>query len=126
MKITIVGNISFLDKFKEAESILEKNGHKVIVPKKELMPEPIPSKIKRELMKDFIEDVKKSDAILVMNYTKNGKENYIGTNSLMEIGIAFLLRKKVFLLNPSPEYAKHEIDAIEAIILDGNLSKIDN
>ncbi len=118
--------MSFLDKFKEAEGILEKNGHKVIVPKKESMPEPIPPKIKRKLMEEFIEDIKMSDAILVMNYTKNGKENYIGTNSLMEIGIAFLLNKRIFLLNPSPEYAKHEIDAIEAIVLDGNLGKISN
>ncbi len=116
--------MSFLDKFKEARDILEKDGHKVIVPKKESMPEPIPTKIKRKLMEEFIEDIKMSDAILVMNYTKNRKENYIGTNSLMEIGIAFLLNKKIFLLNPPPKYAKHEIDAVEAIVLDDNLSKV--
>ncbi len=75
-------------------------------------------------MESFNEDLKKSDAILVMNYTKNGKENYIGTNSLMEIGVAFILNKKIFLLNPPPECAKHELEAIEADVLDGDLSRI--
>ncbi len=72
----------------------------------------------------FNENLKNSDAILIMNYTKNNKENYIGTNSLMEIGMAFILNKKIFLLNPSPEYAEHELVAIGVNILKGDLSRI--
>ncbi len=86
MKITIIGNMSFLQKFDE--------------------------------------NLKKSDAILVMNYTKNGKENYIGANTLMEIGMAFILQKKIFILNPSPEFCKDELEAIEVQVLNGDLSKI--
>ena len=124
MKITIVGNISFLEKFREAKEFLEKQGHKVIVPEKDPMPEPISPSVKRKAMEKFNENLRKSDAILVMNYTKDGKENYIGANSLMEIGMAFILQKKIFVLNPFPEFCKDELEAIDAQVLSGDLSRI--
>jgi len=124
MKITIVGNMSFLEKFEEAREFLRQRGHEVIVPKKDPAPEPIPPVIKRKAMEKFNENLKKSDAILVMNYTKGDKENYIGANTLMEIGMAFILRKKIFVLNPFPEFCKDELEAIGAQVLNGNLSKI--
>ncbi len=67
------------------------------------MPDAIPPSVKRKAMEKFNEKLKESDAILVMNYTKDDKENYIGANTLMEIGMAFILQKKIFILNPSPE-----------------------
>lgn len=124
MKITIVGNMSFLEKFKEAKEILEKEDHKVIVPEKDPMPDPIPPSAKRRAMERFNENLKKSDAILVMNYTKGDKENHIGANSLMEIGMAFILNRKIFVLNPFPEFCKDELEAIEVQILNGDLNKI--
>jgi len=124
MKITIVGNMSFLEKSREAKEFLEKRGHEVIVPEKDPMPEPIPPSIKRKAMEKFNENLKKSDAILVMNYTKDGKENHIGANSLMEIGMAFILQKKIFVLNPFPEFCKDELEAIDAQVLNGDLTKI--
>ncbi len=123
MKITIVGNMSFLEKFREAKEFLEKQGHQVIVPEK--WPEPIPPSVKRKTMEEFNENLKKSDAILVMNYTKDGKENHIGANSLMEIGMAFILQKKIFILDSFPEFCKDELEAIEAQVLSGDLSKIE-
>ncbi len=124
MKITIVGNMSFLEKFTEAKKTLEQQGHKVIVPEKDPTPEPIPSAVKRKAMEKFNENLKESDAILVMNYTKDGKENHIGANTLMEIGMAFILQKKIFVLNPSPEFCRDELEAIEVQFLNGDLSKI--
>lgn len=79
---------------------------------------------KRKAMEKFNESLKESDAILVMNYTKDGKENHIGANTLMEIGMAFILQKKIFVLNPSPEFCKDELEAIEVPFLNGDLSKI--
>lgn len=124
MKITIVGNMSFLGKFKEAKEFLEQRGHKVIVPEKDPMPEPLPPSVKRKAMDKFNENLKKSDAILVMNYTKDGKENHIGANTLMEIGMAFILQKKIFVLNSFPEFCKDELEAIGTKVLNGDLSKI--
>ena len=124
MKITIVGNMSVLEKFKEAKEILEQRGHTVIVPKKDPMPDPIPPAAKRKAMEKFNDNLKESEAILVMNYTKGDKENHIGANTLMEVGMAFILQKKIFVLNPSPEFCRDELEAIGAEILNGDLSKI--
>lgn len=124
MKITIVGNMSFLEKFEEVKEFLQQKGHKVIVPKKDPTPEPIPPLVKKQAMEKFNENLRKSDAILVMNYTKGDKENHIGANTLMEIGMAFILQKKIFVLNPFPEFCKDELEAIEVRVLNGNLSKI--
>jgi len=124
MRITIVGNMSFLQKFEEAKESLQKQGHEVIVPIKNPMPDPIPPSAKRKAMEKFNDNLKKSDAILVMNYTKGDKENHIGANTLMEIGMAFILQKKIFVLNPSPEFCRDELEAIEARFLNGDLSKI--
>lgn len=65
------------------------------------------------------------DAILVMNYDRRGVKNYIGGNTLMEIGFAHILGKKIFLLNPVPDmHYKSEIEAVEPIILDGDMAGI--
>ncbi len=116
--------MSFIEKFKEAKEILEQRGNEVIVPEKNPMPEPIPPSVKRKAMEKFNGNLKQSDAILVMNYTKDGKENHIGANTLMEIGMAFILNKKIFVLNPFPEFCKDELEAIEVQLLNGDLNKI--
>ena len=126
MKIRIVGGIFFLSRFEEAKHFLQKQEHKVILPQKDSLPEPIPTSLKRKAMDKFNEDLKESDAILVMNSTKNGKENYIGANTLMEIGMAFILNKKIFILNSAPEFCKNELEAMGADFLNGDLSKINN
>lgn len=66
-----------------------------------------------------------SDAILVLNLDKNGMKNYIGGNTLMEMGFAHVHDKKVFLLNPPPEIGYiDEILAMTTAVLDGDLKKI--
>jgi len=61
-----------------------------------------------------------------LNYDKRGIKNYIGGNTLMEIGFAHVLNKKIFLLNPIPEipFYKSEIEAVRPVILNGDLSKV--
>ena len=70
--------------------------------------------------------IKRSEAILVCNFDKNGVKNYIGGNSLMEIGFAHVNYKKIFLLNPIPEDVSYtdEIKAMVDNVLDGDLNKI--
>ncbi len=69
-----------------------------------------------------------SDAILIVNNTKKGIENYIGGNALMEIGQAYVNGRKIFLLNDIPRledltYAT-EIEAMDPICLHGDLKNI--
>ena len=64
--------------------------------------------------------------MLVLNYDKNDVKNYIGGNALMEIGFAYVLNKKIFLLNPIPDipYYKTEIESVRPIIINGDLGNI--
>lgn len=78
-----------------------------------------------DAMRTHFRLVEQSDAILVLNFDKNGIKNYIGGNVFLEMGIAHFLRKKICLLNPIPEVSyKTEIEAMEPIIVDADLTKI--
>ena len=69
--------------------------------------------------------IENSDAILVLNYDKNGIKNYIGGNSFLEIGLAYYLKKKIYLVNPIPKLSYDtEIIAMKPIILNGDLTQI--
>lgn len=80
---------------------------------------------KKWAMKKHFDKVAWSDAILVLNYDKNGIKNYVGANTLMEMGLALYLNKKIYLLNPIPEISyKEEIMGMKAEIINGDLKKI--
>jgi len=136
MKITICGSMTFSKKMLEVEQELLKLEHEVALPKftKEyskldsmdrMHSESAENKIKHDLIRDYYEEIKDSDAILVINEERNNIKNYIGGNSLIEIAFAHILGKKIFLLNPIPQmgYAD-EIIAMKPVVLNGNLSKI--
>lgn len=78
---------------------------------------------KEEAIRLHFEKIEWCDAILVLNYPKNGIENYIGANTLVEIGLAFHLRKKIFLLHPIPvmQYSE-EIISMKPKVIEGNFS----
>lgn len=71
-------------------------------------------------------EIADSDAILVLNFDRKGIKNYIGANTFLEIGFAHVLNKKIFVLNslPDQEYIKDEMDAMDPIILNDDLSRI--
>jgi nucleoside 2-deoxyribosyltransferase len=123
MIITIVGSMKFYEEYEKIKKILESKRHKVIIPlKDEVYSKEI--NIKRKAMEDFNNNLKKSDAILVANFDKNNKKNHIGINSIMEVGMAFNRKKKVYILNQIPEECKEEFEAIECVTLNGNLDNL--
>ena len=66
-----------------------------------------------------------ADAILVANCDKKGIKGYVGSNTLMEMGLAFHLDKPIYLLNSMPEMGcKEEILGMQTIILNHKLEKI--
>jgi len=80
---------------------------------------------KAEAILEHFDKITWSDAILVANYDKNNIKSYIGGNTLMEMGLAFFLKKKIYLLNQVPKVPyKEEILGVKPIILDGDLTKI--
>lgn len=83
-------------------------------------------KYNQDAIREFWTLMQDADAVLVLNYDKNGIKNYIWGNTLMEIGFAHVLNQKIFLLNPIPDiiYYKTEIEAVKPIILNGNIKSI--
>ena len=123
MKLTIIGSMAFYERFKVIKDILKSHGHQVVIP----LPEEHykkSNKSKIDSMKDNNKNIEESDAILVANYEKRNMKNYIGVNSIMEIGMAFNRKKKIFILNKIPDNCKEEFIAIGVIELNGNLKDI--
>lgn len=81
---------------------------------------------KATLMRNHFDKIAAGDAILVLNFEKNGKQNYIGGNVLMEMGIAFHLKKPIFILNDAPEESSfiEEILGMQPIFLKGKAENI--
>lgn len=77
------------------------------------------TKIKNRLTKENFRNVEICDALLILNYTHRGIENYIGGNSFMEMVIAFYLNKPIFILNPIPEKMPYteEIKSLYPIVV---------
>lgn len=77
-------------------------------------------------MSEHMKKIEKSDAILVVNITKNDIENYIGANTFAEMVFSDYKKKKIFVLNPLPKQAfiKDEIESMETVVINGNLSQI--
>ena len=128
--------MAFTEQMFEAKEQLEKLGHAAVVSgfgesyldktQEEIEKLKLYHKYEEDAIREFYEEIKNADAILVLNYDRKGIENYIGGNTLMEIGFAHVLNKKIFLLNPIPdiEFYKTEIEATKPIILDGELERI--
>ncbi len=81
---------------------------------------------KTKLMVHHFNKILKSDAILVVNYEKNGVDGYIGGNTLMEMLVAFLNKKKIFILNEisGKLTIEEEIYGLKPIFIKGKLERI--
>ncbi|KKT32241.1 hypothetical protein A2394_00270 [Candidatus Woesebacteria bacterium RIFOXYB1_FULL_42_36] len=136
MRIGIVGSMQFTEKMMELRDVLEKMGHNVFLTKaaspfvgksdREKEKIKIFQKMNKDVIRGFWKQMQGADAILVANYDKNGIKNYIGGNTLMEIGFAHILNQKIYLLNPVPDipYYKTEIEATKPLVLNGDLGRL--
>ncbi|MFH1506147.1 MAG: hypothetical protein ABIE94_04145 [archaeon] len=139
MKITVLGGVVFAKELVDVYKQLEDLGHEPLMHEdmfgiadgtaKELVEGISKSHAEVKKSHNFIkwwhDCIKKGDAVLVCNYDKKGIKNYIGGNTLMEIGFAHVNDKKVILLNPIPNMPyKDEIEAMTDKVLEGDLSKI--
>jgi len=140
--ITLCSSASFYRDVLKIERELKKLGFSVKIPKtanwmkrqrnfdpvsyKTWMQNPKDFKIKNRLIDDHFKKILASDAILVVNQEKRGLNGYIGGNVLMEMTIAYLHQKPIFILNSvSKKIAIYEeVLGLEPIFIDGDLEKI--
>jgi hypothetical protein len=133
MRIGIIGSMHYTEKMLEARDELKHLGHDAFVTnlaapfvgKSDEEKEAIKIHQKNEMdaIREFWRLMQGADAVLVMNFDKHGIKNYIGGNTLMEIGFAHVLNQKVFLYNPIPEipYYRSEIEAVQPAVIHGDL-----
>lgn len=136
MKIGVIGSMQYTEKMLEIRDKLISMGHEAFVTKlaapfigksdEEKEKIKIHQKQNNDAIREFWRQMQGMDAVLVVNLDKHGIKNYIGGNTLMEIGFAHILNQKIFLLNPIPEilYYKTEIEAVKPTIINGDLTKI--
>lgn len=124
MNITLCGSIAFIQNMLQAKQVLEAAGHTVQMPPTHIVAEdgsqmPVLDyyamrkaaepdntwvwQTKATAMRNHFKKVEWCDAVLVVNEDKNGIPNYIGPNTLLELGLAFHLHKKIYLLHNLPK-----------------------
>ncbi len=128
--ITICGSMNFFSDIEQLKKELENLGFKVFTPSKEgtgtdysKLSKQEQADMKQDFIDKHIEKIRESDAILIANYSKNGVENYIGANTFLEMAFAYILKKKIFILNNIPNQPNSvEIEGLKPISLKGNLN----
>ena len=80
-----------------------------------------------DYIKQHYKHILESNAILIINLEKKGIKNYIGGNCLMEMSMAYVNNKKIFLSHDIPKDSAYleEIKAMDPICLYGDLKNID-
>ncbi|HEV7453702.1 MAG TPA: hypothetical protein VGO07_00415 [Candidatus Saccharimonadales bacterium] len=140
--VTICSSCNFYRQANDVKDQLEKLGVDVIVPKlatkmkesgdyevshyKTWFADPNDYGKKGELMRAHFDEVEKADAILVLNYEKHGKQNYIGPNVLMEMALAFHMDKPIFIINEYPEDTpfEEELKGMTPVLLHGKIEDL--
>lgn len=133
MKIFLVCSKSFYDKAKDIGNLLL-DYHEIAYPNcfnnsmaesqvKELGKESH-LKFKQAMYKESYEKIAECDAILVLNYTKNGINGYIGGATFLEMYDAYTLNKKIYMLNELDKNSilYDEVCGFDPIILNNNIS----
>jgi hypothetical protein len=86
------------------------------------------AKMKRRMSERYFRIIRRRNVygILVANYAKHGRANYIGPNTLAEIAIAVSARKKIYLAQDIYRELQDELIAWEVTSLRGDLNLLVN
>ena len=140
--IVLCSSGSFYKHVNEIAAELEKMGYKTVVPAtaykmlksgdydiakvKAWMSDPKYFHLKQGLAMAHFNEVASGDSVLVVNDNKPGRPNYIGPNATMEWGLAYYLKKPIFILNGVSKDSNYyeEVYGMSTTVLDGDLSKI--
>lgn len=135
MKIFIICSKRFYSNIPDIKQELESLGHIITLPNcyenpgmEEVMRNlgnEEHSKWKSEMIRHSADVMESVDAVLVLNFEKDGIKNYLGGATFLEMYDAFRLYKKIFLYNDIPEgILKDEIIGFCPILINGDLNKI--
>ncbi len=135
MKILVICSKAFYDKIAPIKQKLEEMGHSIELPNSYGNPnaekeawelgDKAHAEFKKRMFLQSEATISNMDAVLTLNFDKNGKQNYIGGATFLELYEAFMKGKKIFMYNPIPEGMLYdEIAGFSPIIINGNLDLI--
>jgi len=133
MKIFIICSKAFYKDIKPIKEKLEEAGHIVELPNSYHEPDAEKkswdlgqkehSEFKARMFRMSEERIAGMDAVLTLNFDKDGKKNYIGGATFLEIYEAFRNKKKIYFYNEIPEGMLYdEISGMSPIVINGDLS----
>lgn len=134
-KVFIICSKAFYKDIKPIKEKLEKNNWEVFLPHTYEKPEAEyewyskgkeeHAKMKGEMFRKSRERIKMMDAVLTLNFDKEGKKNYIGGSTFLELYEAFMEGKDIYLWNEIPEgILFDEINGFAPKIINGNLDLV--
>lgn len=137
MKIFIICSKAFYSEVKDIKDKLEKMGHETILPnsyndyllginsEQNAYKEGNQAEYKAKMFRMSKERIQNIDAVLTLNFSKNGQKNYIGGATFLELYEAFMANKKIFLYRDIPEgMLKDEINGFSPVVINENLDLI--
>ena len=135
MKILIICSKAFYKDISPIKEKLEEMGHIVELPYSYYEPDAENkswdlgkkehAEFKARMFRMSEERIATMDAVLTLNFDKNGKKNYIGGATFIEIYEAFMKNKKIYLYNDIPEGMLYdEISGFSPIVINGDLSLV--
>ena len=135
MKILVICSKAFYNRIDLIKQKLEEMGHSIALPNSYDNPgaekeawslgDKAHAEFKKRMFQQSEATISNMDAVLTLNFDKNGKPNYIGGATFLELYEAFMKGKKIYMYNPIPEGMLYdEIAGFSPIIIDGNLDLV--
>lgn len=135
-KIFIICSKAFYGELERIKEVLEKKDYEVYLPHTHEKPESENewyekgphehARMKGIMFHKSRDMIKNMDAVLCLNFTKNGIDNYIGGSTFLELYEAFMEGKKIYLYNDIPTGILYdEIQGFNPTIINGNLDILD-
>lgn len=105
--LSICGSMDFIDEMEAIAAELAAAGWTVFTPQRaeagfrwEGLSADERIRRKKAYIDAHLENIRRSTAVLIANYPKNGTNGYIGANTLMEAAMAYTLGVPVYFLFP--------------------------
>lgn len=135
MKILIICSKAFYPEIAPIQKTLEDMGHEISLPNSYYHPEAEQESwdmgekehaaFKARMFRRSAETISRMDAVLALNFEKNGKKNYIGGATFLELYEAFMGGKKIFLYHDVPVGMLYdEIAGFAPTVIHGDLSLV--
>lgn len=141
MKIVILSSMAFVEDIMEKKAELERLGHSVQVPGDTQHALEVPDRLLRsyaptldtcvgnDFLRTSMQDIAAAESVLVLNHPKNGINGFVDSYCMMQIGVAYYLHKKIFLLYPLPPTHDNrfalDVSMTQPKVLNGDMTLID-